>query len=105
MNWIINYSIILKTKIMLEFGFNAGDKIAVLHSKEDNCFYITKTNLGDNKLVLDNGNGVNMRTRNKFVAEKLGTNPLKRVYFDITQDEHDKKHNSIKCIIKKEENE
>ena len=105
MNWIINYSIILNTKIMLSFGFNAGDKIEVLHSKEDNCFYITKTNLGDNKLCLDTGNNVNLKTRNRFVVEQLKINTNQRVYFDITQDEHDKKHNSIKCIIKKEENE
>ena len=105
MNWIINYNIILNTKIMLSFGFNAGDKITVLHSKEDNCFYITKSNIGDNKLTLDNGNGISVRTRNKFVVEQLKINTNQRVYFDITQDEHDKKHNSIKCIIKKEENE
>jgi DNA primase len=38
----------------------------------------------------------------KFVVEQLKINTNQRVYFDITQDEHDKKHNSIKCIIKKE---
>lgn len=104
MNWIINYSIILNTKIMLSFGFNAGDKVTVLHSKEDNCFYITKINIGDNKLSFGNGNGneVSLRIRNKFVVEKLGINLNEKVYFDITQDEHDKKHNSIKCIIKQE---
>jgi len=104
MNWIINYSIILNTKIMLSFGFNAGDKVTVLHSKEDNCFYITKINIGDNKLTFGNGNGnkVSLRIRNKFVVEKLGINLNQKVYFDITQDEHDKKHNSVKCIIKQE---
>lgn len=104
MNWIINYSIILNTKIMLSFGFNAGDKVTVLHSKEDNCFYITKINIGDNKLSFGNGNGneVSLRIRNKLVVEKLGINLNEKVYFDITQDEHDKKHNSIKCIIKQE---
>lgn len=105
MNWIINTTIMLNVETLSQFGFNNGDKIAVLYSKIDNCFYITKTNIGDNKLYLynDTAGGISLRTRNKFLADKLGSVPTKRIYFDIFQDEYDKQHNSIKCIIKKDE--
>lgn len=102
MNWIINWNVVLNNKTLSQYGFKLNDKIELTYSKEDYCFYIKKTTLGENKLRCHSEDGLSMWTGAKHIVEKIcGKNnkPIERIYFDIVQDEYDKQNDTIKCII------
>lgn len=104
MNWILNNNIVLDKEIAKGFGLIENDQVVILVSRLDKCFYILKWKGGANKLC-SNRNTKSMTTRNRDAVVRLGIQDGKKVYFDMQQDEYDKKNNSIKCSLRIQEYE